>query len=293
MNPKSMKMIKIVLSVLLVLGVSFFVVKGCVHRKPVHRGEISQRQLVTRRVVHKKNISQKEEAVQVVTPSQETPEGPRMAIILDDWGNNFALTALAIELHRPITLSILPHLPQSEKIAEEAFTNHLGVMLHMPMQPKNKVKGLEPHTIRLTTSDADIVVFLDRALESVPHAEGVNNHMGSAATSDARVMKTVLSHLLSKGLFFIDSNTAPSSVAPQVAEELKIKFTKRDVFIDNDVDPEAIKKQLEKAKAIALKHGRVVVIGHDKKVTLTVIKEMIPEIEQAGVRFVLAKDLVE
>jgi len=288
-----MKMIKIVLSVLLVLGVSFFVVKGCVHRKPVHRGEISQRQLVTRRVVHKKNISQKEEAVQVVTPSQETPEGPRMAIILDDWGNNFALTALAIELHRPITLSILPHLPQSEKIAEEAFTNHLGVMLHMPMQPKNKVKGLEPHTIRLTTSDADIVVFLDRALESVPHAEGVNNHMGSAATSDARVMKTVLSHLLSKGLFFIDSNTAPSSVAPQVAEELKIKFTKRDVFIDNDVDPEAIKKQLEKAKAIALKHGRVVVIGHDKKVTLTVIKEMIPEIEQAGVRFVLAKDLVE
>ena len=288
MSPQWIKSIKIGLSVLFVLTISFFVVKGCVLNKPAHHREETRKPLVAKKAVHKKAAQ-----TAVAPPSQETPKGPRMAIILDDWGNNYSLINTAIELQRPITLSILPHLPQSEKIAEEAFKNNLGVMLHVPMQPKNRIKGLEPHTILVTTSDQDIIAYLDSALESVPHVDGVNNHMGSAATSDLRVMKTVLSHLLSKDLFFIDSNTASTSVASQVAGELGIKFTKRDVFIDNDPNPEMIKKQLRRAKMIALKYNRVVVIGHDKKATLLTIKEIAPEIEQAGVKLVLVKDLVE
>ena len=292
MSPRSIKLIQITLSVLFVLTISFFVVKGCVQKKAVRYRQETHRPSVQKKTVQKKTVSKKE-AAGTAAVSQEAYTGPRMAIILDDWGNNYSLVKPAIDLQRPITLSILPHLPQSEKIAEEAFQNNLGVMLHMPMQPKNRTKGLEPHTILIATPDQDIISFLDKALESVPHVDGVNNHMGSAATSDIRVMKTVLSHLKSKGLFFIDSNTSSSTVAPQVAEELGIKFAKRDVFIDNDPNLELIKKQLEKAKQIALKHGRVVVIGHDKKMTLLAIKEMIPEIELAGVRLVLAKELVE
>jgi len=216
-----------------------------------------------------------------------------MAIILDDWGNNFSMTKLAMDIQRPVTLSILPHLPQSTRIAEEAYKNNLGVMLHMPMQPKYRTKGLEPHTILLTTPDLFIIIYLDRALANVPHTEGVNNHMGSAATSDLRVMRTMLKHLSSKGLFFIDSNTGPTTAGPQVAGETGTRFNKRDVFIDNEMKPEVIKSQLERAKNIALRRGYVIVIGHDRKMTMKVIKEMVPMIEQAGIRFVLVKDLVE
>ena len=116
--------------------------------------------------------------------------------------------------------------------------------------------------------------------------------MGSAATSDLRVMRTVLKHLLSRNLFFIDSNTASTSVGTQVAKEIGIKFNRRDVFIDNEMKPEVIKIQLERAKNIALRRGSVVVIGHDRKMTLLAIKEMVPEIEAAGVKFVLVRDLV-
>ena len=244
-------------------------------------------------VVKKKIIRKKALSPQAGASAEQVPQGPRMAIILDDWGNSFILTKYAIDIGRPITLSILPHLPQSQKIAEEAYTNNLGVMLHMPMQPKNQIRGLEPHTILVTMPEKDILVYLDSALESIPHVEGVNNHQGSAATSDTRVMRAVLGDLKSKGLFFIDSNTISTTVAPRVAQELGIKFTKRDVFIDNEMNPETIKNQLRRAEKIALKHGRVVVIGHDRKMTLLAIKQMVPEIEAAGVEFVLAKDLVE
>jgi len=275
--------LKIILSVLFVLGISFFVVRSCVHKKPVYPKET----IALKRVVYKK------EPPQAVIPPVTPPAGPRMAIILDDWGNNFSLTKLAVDIQRPLTLSILPHLPQSARIAKAAYQNGLGVMLHMPMQPKHQTKNLERHMILLEMPDPLIIVYLDRALANIPHAAGVNNHMGSAATSDLRVMRTVLKHLSSKGLFFIDSNTSSTTVCPQAAKETGVRFSKRDVFIDNEMNPAAIKNQLKIAQNIALKRGRVIVVGHDRKMTMQVIKEMVPTIEQAGIRFVWVKDLAE
>jgi len=217
---------------------------------------------------------------------------PRMAIILDDWGNNASLVRAALDIKRPLTLAVLPGLPHSRPIAEEAFRNKLGVMLHMPMQPKSGTVPLEPQTIMTSTSDAEIRRYIDEALGSIPHADGVNNHQGSAATCDRRVMKTVLTHLKGKGLFFVDSNVIPETVAVIVAGETGVPHAKRDVFIDNEPDVSSVKKRLEEAKQVALKRGQVVVIGHDKKATLQAIKEMVPEIEEEGVRLVLVRELV-
>ena len=263
---RSMRTLKIILSAIFILAVCFLVVKGCVKKRTVYPKKISVQPLVAL--------------------------APRMAIILDDWGNNFSLTKNAIEIGRPLTLSVLPHLKQSKQIAEEAHSHGLGVMLHMPMQPKNQKEGLEPHTILTAMPDTEIMRYLDEALESVPHAEGVNNHMGSLATADERVMRAVLGHLKSRGLFFVDSYVVSSTVAPKIGAEEKIRFTKRDVFIDNDAKLESVKGKLKDAVRIALKRGRVVVIGHDKKVTLEAIKEMVPEIEKAGVQLVFVRDLV-
>ena len=195
-----MKYFKIVLSVLLVVLValgSFFVIRGCMRQKVLPP---------SRPVVRK---APRESAIPPIGTPAPIPAAPaRMAIILDDWGNNFSLTQEVIAIDRPLTLSILPNLPQSRKIAEEAFSHHLGVMLHMPMQPKSKKQPLEPHTIMITTPDKKILRYLDAALLSVPHVEGVNNHQGSEATSNERVMRAVLKHLKEKGLFFIDSNVA-------------------------------------------------------------------------------------
>ena len=217
---------------------------------------------------------------------------PKMAIILDDWGKNRKLLDTAIAIDRPLTLAVIPRLAYSGEIAKRAKLNGLGVMIHMPMQPFNPKAPMEPHTIRTTSTDGEILQYLHEAFESVPNAEGMNNHQGSAATSDERVMRLVIKELKKRNLFFIDSNTTKTTVAPQVSEEEGILFASRDVFIDNDADVELIKNQLRKAKIVALKTGKVFVIGHDKELTLQAIQSMIPEIEKSGVRLVLAKDIL-
>ncbi|HXV18485.1 MAG TPA: divergent polysaccharide deacetylase family protein, partial [Candidatus Omnitrophota bacterium] len=221
------------------------------------------------------------------------PQQAKMAVVLDDWGNNYSVLKLAKDLKRPVTLAILPNLPHSRRIAEEAYQSKLGVMLHMPMQATSPNQPKEPHTITTELSEKAVLQYLDQAVDSIPHIEGVNNHQGSAATSDARIMKIVLKRLKERGLFFVDSHVIATSVAARIAKETGIRFAKRHVFIDNVATVPAVKAELLKAKDLALKKGEIVVIGHDKKATLQALLETAPEIERSGVRFVLVRELVK
>jgi len=273
---------KIVLTILAVAGLGAFLLKDFVFQEKLKEAPIELGGIPTPPKIKLE-----------VRTSNLPPKAAYMAIILDDWGNNYSLVKEVLAVKRPMTLAVLPNLPFSKKIADEAHKNHLGVMLHMPMQPMNTRQPLEPHTILTTTPDAEINELLSKALASVPHVEGMNNHMGSAATSDLRVMRSVLKYLKAKGLFFIDSNVIPQTVGPRAAREAGIPFAMRDVFIDNESTVDAVKQKLLEAKNIALRKGQVVVIGHDKKQTLQAIKEIVPSLEKEGVRLVLVKELVK
>ena len=276
------RQLKIILSAVLVCAVAIFVARAfwpkpsAKHKTPA---KIVKKVKKTAPLVKK-----------IQTPEASTP---RITIILDDWGMNASLVEDAVAVGRPLTLSILPHLAHSEEIAESAHAAGLGVMLHMPMQAKNLKAPRESRTIRTVSTDEEIARYLEEALSSVPFVQGVNNHQGSAATSDTRVMRTTLSYLKSKGLFFVDSRVIATSVGAKIAAETGLRFASRDVFIDNVATVEAISAQLREAIRIARKKGNCIVIGHDKKVTLQAIRQMVPEIEKNGVKLVSVEDLLK
>jgi len=58
--------------------------------------------------------------------------------------------------------------------------------------------------------DAAIRARVLAALARVPGAIGINNHQGSKATADPRVLRDVLLVVKEKGLFFLDSRTTPA-----------------------------------------------------------------------------------
>jgi uncharacterized protein len=290
MKKKFPPKLKIVLSAVFVVAVAFFVARAfwpepADVRKPAKKVVLKKKKPA---LPVKKKAAPKKAPVAAAPPAGSS----RMAIILDDWGMNASLVEDAVAIRRPLTLAVLPHLLHSREIAEEAHANGLSVMLHMPMQPKS-LRSSEAHAIRTNTPDDDIRYFLDKALAGVPHVQGVNNHQGSAATSDLRVMRTVLSHLKKKGYFFVDSKVIATSAADEAAEETGIRFASRDVFIDNEPAVEAVKAKLREAIELAQRKGSVVVIGHDKRSTLEAIRQMVPEIEKNGVKLVHAKELVK
>ncbi len=200
---------------------------------------------------------------------------PYLVIILDDWGYSLKNLPMLKALSLPVDVSILPGHEFSLKVSRIARETGKEVMLHLPMEPDNLPKEKWEHnTITVNMSEDQIRKLVNWAIDSVPGAVGVNNHMGSRATADVRVMRIVLSQVKKRGLFFLDSVSTPATVVKKVCREVGLPYVARDVFIDNQADLRYIKAQIKRAVDLANKKGYAVVIGHDRENTLRALIDM-------------------
>jgi uncharacterized protein len=217
---------------------------------------------------------------------------PRVAVIFDDAGYSLRAAREVLALPRPVTISVLPDLPFSAPIAEEAAQRGVQVMLHLPMQPENP--ALDPGPGRITSDMTDDAIARTVASDfaAVPGAVGANNHMGSRGTADPRVMRAVLRVVKTRAVFFVDSLTSPRSVAAQTARSMGVPTAVRAVFLDGQDNDEYVRAQFHTLMRTAQTHGQAIAIGHVGKVTARVLREMLPEFDEAGIRFVPVSALV-
>jgi polysaccharide deacetylase 2 family uncharacterized protein YibQ len=218
--------------------------------------------------------------------------GPKLAIILDDLGNDRAAANALLALPFPLTISVIPHLPLSESIADEAYRRGDQVILHLPMQAEKPDANSEPIELRVGMNADQVEAALNGMLETVPHAVGANNHQGSRATSDPALMGELMPALHAHGLFFIDSRTTASTVAYDAAERASVPAASRKVFLDDSTQRAAIIAQLELAAKDAITNGSAIAIGHPHSETIAALSEAVPRLEARGIHLVFASDLV-
>ncbi len=218
---------------------------------------------------------------------------PRIAIILDDGGYGGLSTEKVLNLDPRFTVSILPNTPYATETARQAGELGFEVMLHMPMESNSKTDTPVEGFISTDMTSKEIQGLTRAALGQIPGVVGVNNHTGSKFTSDAAMMKPFLEVLLEEQLYFIDSVTLHTSVAHAVAMEMAVPTSKRDVFLDNENDPEHIHTQLKELVALAKTQGSAIGIGHFRSGTALVLEEALPGIEQQGIKLVHISELVQ
>lgn len=218
---------------------------------------------------------------------------PRLALIIDDGGYNVDKIKAIMETGRPLTLAVLPSTPHARETALLAHRGGAEVMLHLPMEPKESDRySLEKDTVLSGMDKNEVQEILQRGLKEIPHVRGVNNHMGSKATEDVRLMRVLMEILKKEGLYYVDSHTSSRTVGPQAARQVGVAFGNNDRFIDPEKDLEAIKKAIRLAMKKAKQEGKAIAIGHPHPLTARAIREMIPEIEAAGIKLVHASEVV-
>lgn len=207
----------------------------------------------------------------------------RIAVLIDDAGYSLDAIRPFLELPQPIAFSILPNLPYSSECARRIAAAGKELLLHLPMEA---VEGNDPGPGAILTSqdDEEIRRLLEQNLAQVPGAVGVNNHMGSKATADERVMNAVMRYLKGRGVFFLDSRTTPKSVARASASRYSVPFIERSVFLDNDPQADCILNALEKGVRLASRDGQAVLIGHVQNPQIVdVLEKFLAHPEAAGV----------
>lgn len=228
-------------------------------------------------------------------PKQETTRkySGKVAIIIDDCGADLATVRGLLNTGLPFSYAILPDKAFSSDVLELVKTRGRVPMLHLPMEPMDKSAMSEgSNTVRVDMTTSQKQNLVRKAINSLPGIVGVNNHQGSRATSDRETMKIVLQEIKKQKLFFIDSRTASTSVAKDMAKEMGVRTARNDIFLDNSTDVEEIRKQVYKAFALAEKNGSVIAICHARTNTVKCWQKYAAEFKKAGVTFVPVTDLL-
>lgn len=203
----------------------------------------------------------------------KTPFKPKIAIIIDDIGNQKKLAIALMNLDLNLSFSVMPFRPFSRELALKAAALHHDVLLHLPMEPHN-MRRWNPGrgALLLSMSQGEMGRILDQDLRELPMVIGVNNHMGSKFTENIPAMTYVLKILKARHLIWLDSLTSPKSVGFRLGRKLGLRTARRDVFLDNTQSAAAITAQLNKLIKLADRRGYAIGIAHPHPSTLKALR---------------------
>lgn len=229
-------------------------------------------------------------------PRTDVPAVPtraKLAIVIDDMGLGQPGSEELLAFPAPLTFAVLPGTAYAEEVVATVNASGQTALLHLPMEPVNAADNNPgADAIYVAMTDEEIEQQTTRLLDMLPGVVGVNNHMGSAATADARVMATVLKTVQQRGLFFLDSRTTADSVVAEEAERLGLPYAANDLFLDLERTVPAVKEMIAEAMRRAEASGTFIAIAHPHPSVAEALYEMIPEFAAAGIALVPVTELL-
>lgn len=199
---------------------------------------------------------------------------PRLAIVIDDIGESMRAVERLVALEYPVTLSIWPRATYARRAADYGWQHGCEIMIHQPMEPVGYPRvNPGPGALFVSMTPDQIHTVLGENLGMVPHAVGINNHMGSRFTQDDAGVQAVVDELRGRKLFVLDSVTHGGSVLYRKAAAAGLHAFRRSVFLDVVRDKKSIMHQLDKAAGVALRQGTAIAIGHPTPETLAALEE--------------------
>ncbi|OGG96314.1 MAG: hypothetical protein A2508_00350 [Candidatus Lambdaproteobacteria bacterium RIFOXYD12_FULL_49_8] len=218
----------------------------------------------------------------------------RLVIIIDDMGSDLGRFKRFAQLNKSLTFAVLPGLAQSKATAELAHQMGVEVLLDIPMEPKSYPQtNPGPGALLLADKPEQMAAKLEANLAQVPFAVGASNHMGSAFVGNQPAMEQVMKGLSDKGLFFLDSRTAPSEIALGQANRFAVPFFSRNLYLDEGADEQSAKAQLDKAIEIAKSHKIAVIVGRSKQSTYEMLAKALPDLKAQGIELVKVSSLLK
>lgn len=218
---------------------------------------------------------------------------PAIAIVIDDVGLDIKRSLRTVDLPPAVTLAYLPYSANVAAQTKAAAARGHELMVHLPMEPMGMRANPGPNYLGVNHTAEELEKRIAANLDAFSGYAGVNNHMGSAFTSYAPGMKIFMRELKKRNVFFLDSKTAPESVAESAARAAGIQTTHRDVFLDHYEDTSHVLASLEQVERVARKYGSAVAIGHPKDVTLDALMQWLPTLEAKGFDLIPMSEMIE
>ncbi|MBO4759945.1 MAG: divergent polysaccharide deacetylase family protein [Spirochaetaceae bacterium] len=233
--------------------------------------------------------AQQEEQTASTSRSSVSPAGPvvqstgTLIFVFDDAGHNMTQLQPFLELPFPITVAVLPGLDYSAEAAQKARNSGKEVILHQPMQAKNRSVDPGPCAIKPDMTADEVYDLVRQNIASLGPVSGINNHEGSLITENENLLGAVMDVCRAEQLYFLDSRTTSSSVAKKVAAQRSLPIWERTVFLDNTQNKKDIETAVKLGMELASKNGSAIMIGHVWTSSLpSILIDLYPEMIMQG-----------
>ena len=226
--------------------------------------------------------------------AEETiPATPAISIIIDDMGKRLERGRRVLALPGPVACAFLPGARHTDFLARQADGVGKEVLLHLPMESADG-RRLDAGGVTLDMTKQQFVSMVEADLDSVPHAIGINNHMGSLLTRHPGHMLWLMRVMQRQApLYFVDSRTTVDTVARRIALENGVPNIERNVFLDNELDANEIAFQFERLLRLAEERGTALAIGHPHPQTLALLEQWMPRLRERGIRLLPVHELID
>lgn len=224
------------------------------------------------------------------TVYQNRSTGKNIAIVVDDFGTiGGELLDGFFALDRAVSFAILPGQNHSSLTMEKAQAQGREALIHVPMEPIG-YPGVDPgpEAILVRMTESEIERMLNRFIHQLPYCKGINNHMGSLATSDELTMERVMKVLREKGKYFLDSRTTNVSVAYQTAQKAHIPAFQNKIFLDSpDVSDATFEAKFQQIVNMSQTNPNLIAITHcHNRDKLNYLRRFIQRLEAEGFNIV-------
>jgi polysaccharide deacetylase 2 family uncharacterized protein YibQ len=249
------------------------------------------RDTTSKKVVHHKSEAKNSTTGERVEKRSNTSP-PSVGIVVDDVGNIESKLAEWTKIDAPLSFSVMPYPPLSQKLAEELYKAGYLVMMHIPTenQPPNSFSG--EGQLSTNMNKQDVFVTLDGDLSKVPNVSGINNHQGGKGCNDLQLMTFECEWAKQHGFYVVDSKSSTNSMVSYAAVQLGMGRKSNQVFIDHQNDPQYIRSAMRELAGIARKNGYAIGICHwHRPNTASTVGEMVRKLKAEGIHFAFARDI--
>ncbi len=209
-----------------------------------------------------------------------------IAIVVDDFGNiGGDLLRRFHQIDIEVCFAIFPEEPNSVQTMQTATGMGRECLIHVPMEPLGYPR-VNPgdNAIFVHLKEHGIQRLMRRFINLMHLCKGINNHMGSFATTDERTMQAVMSVLREHNMYFLDSRTSNVSVAYSTAQRMKVDAYRNDIFLDSpDLSTKTMDEKIQRCIQMASSRQYIVAITHcHTEKHLIYLQEFIRRIRQEG-----------
>lgn len=214
------------------------------------------------------------------------PDGkPTVSLIVSGLGTNATRTRAAIdELPPEVTLSFAPTADGLRTWVSRARRAGHEVLIELPMEPYDYGRQ-RPHAYVMqvgVSADANRQ-RLAKLLARTPGYVGVMNYQGAKFATEETAVDPIIEALSAKGLAFFEDGSLIRSEFEGSARDAGLAFGKATAWVDARPVADEISQQLLVLETTARERGAALGTSMPFPVSIDLLKEWIPTLEEKGI----------